>query len=79
MATDNSFYTRCIGWDKWRLIGIIIGWLVFVASYLVLLSILKPKFWLNEHDFDDQFNYQRPSKYEFILKISFGCKLLFVV
>ncbi|XP_055312548.1 uncharacterized protein LOC129574490 isoform X2 [Sitodiplosis mosellana] len=72
MATDNSYYTRCIGWEKWRLIGIIVGWATFVASYIALLSILNSKFWLAENDFEDHFHYERPSKYEFIVKISFG-------
>lgn len=74
--TDNSYYSRCIGWEKWRVVGIVIGWMTFIASYVVLLSILNFKFRLPENDFEDHFHYQPPSKYEFILKISFARKCL---
>lgn len=73
MATD--YYEKCIYWKKWRIVGITIGWLMFVLSFFLVISSGTGINFFKIGEFNIEL--QKPTtdnKYQFYLKIAFARK-----
>ncbi|XP_031633632.1 uncharacterized protein LOC116347243 [Contarinia nasturtii] len=65
-------YNRCMRWERWRTIGIIIGWTVFVPSFLVLISIWNSNIERLGNNIENNFQFYGYKKYHLYFKLFFA-------